>query len=62
MRLIPLALAGFVALTAVSAQAVPSREGENWRPLSTAPLSGGGVGAFQIDDFARTPILAAGPA
>ena len=38
MRIIVAAFAGLVALAAVSAQATPSPNQENWRPLSR-PLS-----------------------
>jgi len=38
MRIIVAAFAGLVALAAVSAQATPSSNQENWRPLSR-PLS-----------------------
>ena len=39
MRVIPTTLVGSIVLLAVSAQAVPTRKDENWRPLPTALLS-----------------------
>ena len=39
MRVGPPTLASLVVLLAVSAQAIPTPKGENWRPLSAAPLS-----------------------
>jgi hypothetical protein len=46
MRIIVAAFAGLVALAAVSAQATPSPNQENWRPLGQ-PLS------FALGDQAR---------
>ena len=39
MRVLPSTVTGLLILFTVSAQAVPTREDENWRRLPTAPLS-----------------------